>query len=158
MSELWIALALLAALAGVLVLLPLRGRSRAGAADVAAADARRAENLALYRQQRAELEAAQAAGTLGGADLAAARLELDRRLLDDTAGASAAAVRAGGGRGALLACALAVTWTPSPWLSRPSLKVHHFATAIRRARVQRSGVSLRKRTRAWAPPRSVCVA
>ena len=108
MSELWIALALLAALAVVLVLLPLRGRSRAGAADVAAADARRAENLALYRQQRAELEAAQAAGTLGDADLAAARLELDRRLLDDTAGASVAAVRASGGRGALLACALAV--------------------------------------------------
>ena len=108
MNELWIALALLAALAGVLVLLPLRGRTGGRAADVAAADARRAENLALYRQQRAELDAAHAAGTLDGADLAAARLELDRRLLDDTAGASAVAVASSGGRGALLACALAV--------------------------------------------------
>ncbi len=103
----WTAVALLGVLAGLLVLLPLRRAARPAEADEAA-DARRAQNLAAYRQQLAELEAARAGGALDETQFAAARLELDRRVLEDTAAPAAPASGAGNGRLALLACALAV--------------------------------------------------
>ena len=107
MSMFWTAVALLGVLAGLLVLLPLRRAAQPAEAD-GAADARRAQNLAAYRQQLAELEAARAGGALDETQFAAARLELDRRVLEDTAAAPAPAAGAGNGRLALLACALAV--------------------------------------------------
>jgi cytochrome c-type biogenesis protein CcmH len=107
MSMFWIVVALLGVLAGLLVLLPLRRASRPAEAGEAA-DARRAQNLAAYRQQLAELEAARASGALDEAQFAGARLELDRRVLEDTAAPAALASGTGNGRLALLACALAV--------------------------------------------------
>ncbi len=107
MSMFWTAIALLGVLAGLLVLVPLRRAARpAGAGD--AADARRAQNLAAYRQQLAELEAARAGGALDDAQLAAARVELDRRVLEETAVRAGVGARGGSGRAVLLACALAV--------------------------------------------------
>jgi cytochrome c-type biogenesis protein CcmH len=108
MSMFWTAVALLGVLAGLLVLLPLRRAARPAEADEAA-DARRAQNLAAYRQQLAELAAARAGGALDETQFAAARLELDRRVLEDTAAAAPApAAGAGTGRLGLLLCALAV--------------------------------------------------
>ncbi len=67
-------------------------------ADVAptAAD-RRAANLAIYRDQLAELECDRADGSLAEADFVAARSELQRRLLDE-AQPGAGVVQQGGGR------------------------------------------------------------
>ena len=107
MSMFWTAIALLGVLAGLLVLVPLRRAARPGGTDEAA-DVRRAQNLAAYRQQLAELEAARAGGALDDGQFAAARLELDRRVLEDTAAPAAVAAGTGSGRLALLACALAV--------------------------------------------------
>ena len=107
MSMFWTAVALLGVLAGLLVLLPLRRGAQAPGEPVAA-DARRAENLAAYRQQLAELEAARASAALDDAEFAAARLELDRRLLEDTTAPGAGTRGGGNGRRVLLACALAV--------------------------------------------------
>jgi len=103
MSMFWTAVALLGVLAGLLVLLPLRRGAQAPGEPVAA-DARRAENLAAYRQQLAELEAARASAALDDADFAAARLELDRRLLEDTT-APGAGTRGEGG--------MRIAWTMS---------------------------------------------
>ena len=105
MSMFWTAAALLGALAGLLVLLPLRS---GGAGTAGADDARRAENLDAYRQQLGELEAARARGALDDSGFAAARLELDRRVLEDTAAPVTAAAGTGSGRAALLGCAFAV--------------------------------------------------
>nr|MBP9034759.1 c-type cytochrome biogenesis protein CcmI [Pseudomonadales bacterium] len=105
MSMFWTAAALLGALAGLLVLLPLR---RGGAGTAGADDARRAENLDAYRQQLGELEAARARGALDDAGFAAARLELDRRVLEDTAAPATVAAGTGSGRATLLGCAFAV--------------------------------------------------
>ena len=68
------------------------------AADVAptAAD-RRAANLAIYRDQLAELERDRDDGSLAEADFVAARSELQRRLLDE-AQPGAGVVQQGGGR------------------------------------------------------------
>jgi len=109
MSMFWTAVALLGVLAGLLVLVPLR-RAVRPAGGGAAADARRAQNLAAYRQQLAELEVARAGGALDDGQFAAARLELDRRVLEDTAAPAGVGARSGSGSGrpALLACALAV--------------------------------------------------
>ena len=107
MSMFWTAIALLGVLAGLVVLVPLRRAVRLAGED-AAADARRAQNLAAYRQQLAELEAARVGGALDDGQFAAARLELDRRVLDDTAAPAAVGARSGSGRPVLLACALAV--------------------------------------------------
>ena len=107
MSMFWTAIALLGVLAGLLVLVPLRRAMRLAGED-AAADARRAQNLGAYRQQLAELEAARAGGALDDAQLAAARVELDRRVLEETAVRAGVGARGGSGRAVLLACALAV--------------------------------------------------
>lgn len=107
MPAFWIASGALALLAALFVAWPAR-RSRVDAEADEARDARRAENVAAYRQQRQELEVARAMGRLDEAGFATAVLELDRRLLADAAALEPAAGNARGGRGLLLAAALAV--------------------------------------------------
>ncbi len=102
----WTAVALMALLAALLIAWPLR--RRAAAADEAPGDVRRAENVAAYWQQRQELEAALGAGSLDAAAHAAALLELDRRLLADTAAPDTGATDSRNGRALLLAVAVAV--------------------------------------------------
>ncbi len=82
------ALALLATLTVGALLLPfLRG----GPAEPVATDAQRLEGeLGIYRDQLAEIEAERAAGTLSEADAAAARLEIERRVLAAAEGRRAA--------------------------------------------------------------------
>lgn len=103
----WIASAALALLAVLFVAWPAR-RSGVDMAAEEARDARRAENVTAYRQQKQELEVARATGRLDEAGFAAAVLELDRRLLADTAALEPMARAARGGRGLLLGTALAV--------------------------------------------------
>ena len=77
MTAFAIAAAVLVALVVLLLLPPLlRGRA------VSRADRRQA-NLAVFRDQEAELEKEKAAGTLGEADYQQAREELQRRLLEE---------------------------------------------------------------------------
>ncbi len=82
-------LALLATLTVGALLLPfLRG----GASETVATDAERFEGeLGIYRDQLAEIEAERAAGTLSDADAAAARLEIERRVLAASEGRKPAA-------------------------------------------------------------------
>lgn len=88
----------------VIILRPLlRGRSGNGPS---AAD-RRAANLAIYRDQLAELARDRDAGSLAEADFVAARGELQRRLLDE-AQADAGVVHPGGGRKAAYGLLLAL--------------------------------------------------
>ncbi len=83
------ALALLATLTVGALLLPfLRGTP----AEPAATDAERFEGeLRIYRDQLAEIEAARVAGTLPEAEAAAARLEIERRILAAAEGRKPAA-------------------------------------------------------------------
>ena len=95
--------ALLLCLALAFLLTPLLRRP-APAAEVS----RSAMNAAICRDQLAELEADLAAGALAPADVAQGRLELQRRLLEDTAGtaSTAAAARPAKRSALLLAIAL----------------------------------------------------
>jgi len=102
----WTAVASMVLLAASLIAWPLLRRASAG--GEAADDVRRAENVAAYRQQRLELEAAHGAGSLEAGAYAAALLELDRRLLADTATPDAAATGSSNGRALLLATAIGV--------------------------------------------------
>ena len=89
-----IAFYVVAALLVVAVLLSLlRPLLRAGAGD--ASDDTRASNVRILREQLAELDAERAAGTLTAEHHAAARAELERRVLEDTRAAEAPA-RSGG--------------------------------------------------------------
>lgn len=89
----------LAALA--VVIRPLLRASRASRR----VDAQQA-NVAILREQLRDLEAEHAAGTIGAAEFAEARLELQGRVLAETDAAEAAAVtaRPGGRRTALILC------------------------------------------------------
>ena len=107
MNTFWIAVAVVSALAGLLVLVPLH-RGKRGDDAPAPGDVRRAENLAGYRQQAAELEEARARGAIDAVEYDAARLELDRRVLEDTSAPARAIADARGGRTALVLCAVAV--------------------------------------------------
>lgn len=102
----WTAVASMVLLAVLLIVWPLLRRASAG--GEVADDVRRAENVAAYRQQRLELEAAHGAGSLEAGAYAAALLELDRRLLADTATADGGAAGSGNGRALLLAAAIGV--------------------------------------------------
>jgi cytochrome c-type biogenesis protein CcmH len=77
MTLFWAVCAALAALALALVLRPLLARR--GAAGVS----RREANIAIYRDQRRELDADLAAGKLAAAEHEKARAELEARLLED---------------------------------------------------------------------------
>ena len=63
---------------------------------------RREANIAIYKDQRRELDADLAAGTLAQADYDRAKLELEARLLDDVSTAEAATVPSHGRRAALV--------------------------------------------------------
>lgn len=107
------ALLVMVALAFVLPALVRRGaRGADGSPDVAAAPAapssNRALNIAVYRDQQRELEADQRAGVLTSEQYERARLELERRLLDDVAASETAVVDAAAARPASRAPALVV--------------------------------------------------
>jgi len=106
MNGFWIAAAVLAAIAGLAVLVPLARRR--GAAGEPTVDVRSAENVTAYRAGVAELETARAGGSLGEAEFAAARLELDRRVLAETEARSAPGAADRRGTGVLLGCAVAL--------------------------------------------------
>lgn len=101
MTAFAIAAAVLVALVVLLLLPPLlRGRA------VSRADRRQA-NLAVFRDQEAELEKEKAAGTLGEADYQQAREELQRRLLEEAdVAAEAVAPRQGPSRATAIVLAL----------------------------------------------------
>lgn len=84
---LWLTLALLTAVSAIVVLAPLLK------ANSARSDAEHEADVAVYRQQLAEIEAERERGVLGTAEAEAARIEVSRRLL-------AAAERAEGLTGA----------------------------------------------------------
>jgi cytochrome c-type biogenesis protein CcmH len=77
----WISSALLAAAALALALRPLLKR-RAGGEGAS----RDSLNLAVHRDQLREIDADRAAGKLAQADYEQARLEIEKRLLEDVAG------------------------------------------------------------------------
>lgn len=93
MIPFYLAAAALVIVALALLLRPWWGAGRrvagAVAADAAAQDAA-ALNAAIHRDRLAELERDASNGTLSGSDLAEAREELQRQLLDDTAAAEVA--------------------------------------------------------------------
>ncbi len=90
MTIFWIVAALLIMVALIFVLPPLcRRRNPAGVAGPAQ-HANNALNVAVYRDQQLELEADRNAGTLSDAQYQHARIELERRLLDDVAPTAAA--------------------------------------------------------------------
>ncbi|MEX0638787.1 MAG: c-type cytochrome biogenesis protein CcmI, partial [Burkholderiales bacterium] len=92
MTLFWAICAALAALALALVLRPLLARR--GAAGVS----RREANIAVYRDQRRELDADLAAGKLAPAEHEKARAELEARLLEDVDAVSEQARAPRGGR------------------------------------------------------------
>jgi cytochrome c-type biogenesis protein CcmH len=97
MTLFWAICAALAALALALVLRPLLARR--GAAGVS----RREANIAIYRDQRRELDADLAAGKLAPAEHEKARAELEARLLEDVdAAADEPRAPRGGWRAAVL--------------------------------------------------------
>jgi cytochrome c-type biogenesis protein CcmH len=97
----WAIGAALAALALWAILRPLEAR-RAGATV-----SRRAANLAIYRDQRRELEADLAAGKLERADYERARTELEARALEDIGASEEAGPRGGGRRAQAIAIGVA---------------------------------------------------
>jgi len=92
MTLFWAICAALAALALALVLRPLLARR--GAASVS----RREANIAIYRDQRRELDADLAAGKIAREEHAKARAELEARLLEDVDAAAEATPPPRGGR------------------------------------------------------------
>lgn len=106
MNAFWLVAGVLAVLASTPVLWALRRSTRSDMLR----DPRREENLAGYRQRMAELELQREAGTIADTDYRLAKVELDRRLLDDTDPAvpGAAAGAATGGTLAVWLGALAI--------------------------------------------------
>ncbi|MEX2239651.1 MAG: c-type cytochrome biogenesis protein CcmI [Burkholderiales bacterium] len=102
MTLFWAICAALAALALALVLRPLLARR--GAAGVS----RREANIAVYRDQRRELDADLAAGKLAPPEHAKARAELEARLLEDVDAAAEATPPPRGGRRAAVLVGIAL--------------------------------------------------
>jgi cytochrome c-type biogenesis protein CcmH len=102
MTLFWAICAALAALALALVLRPLLARR--GAAGVS----RREANIAIYRDQRRELDADLAAGKLAPPEHEKARTELEARLLEDVDASSAEARAPRGGRRSAVLVGMAV--------------------------------------------------
>ncbi len=92
MTVFWIVAAILIVVALLFILPPL-WRKSAKADDTREGDANRTLNIAVYRDQQAELEADRNAGTLSEEQYERARVELERRLLDDVAVAAPVAGR-----------------------------------------------------------------
>lgn len=111
MTEFIILAALLVAAAILIMAVPLLRRD--AAAGSAGASQRREANLAILRDQLAELENERREGTLSDADFAQAKGELQRRLLEETQaeeapGSEAAATATAAGRKSALAVLLAL--------------------------------------------------
>jgi len=102
MTLFWAICAALAALALALVLRPLLARR--GAAGVS----RREANIAIYRDQRRELDADLAAGKLAPTEHETARAELEARLLEDVDASSEEARAPRGGKRTAVLVGLAV--------------------------------------------------
>jgi cytochrome c-type biogenesis protein CcmH len=110
------------ALVAVTLLLLLRPWRRRQGREAASATAHEV-NAALYRTQLAELERDIASGTLAPADERQARLELQRRLLEDTAAPDDAHATPAGMRRTTVALALAVPLLAAglyAWLGTPA--------------------------------------
>ncbi len=91
MTIFWTLSAGLALLAALFVIAPLLGSRGAAEEDAADADIDQAQvNLELFKQQLAELDADLASGKLGQAEYDAARHDLEREVLRDTAGLATA--------------------------------------------------------------------
>jgi cytochrome c-type biogenesis protein CcmH len=99
----WVIAALMTLGASLAVLLPLAGRSKAGAADGA-------HDLEVYRDQLAELDRDAARGLIRPTEAGEARAEIARRILKADKAASSAAVKANGrsARAIAVAAVLAV--------------------------------------------------
>lgn len=105
MTSFYIAVATLVVVALALLLRPWWWGARRGntvPASVAALDSQSALNAAIHRDRLAELERDRSGGTLSDADLAEAREELQRQLLDDTAAAEPVAAERFDRRGAIV--------------------------------------------------------
>ena len=90
---------LLAAVLALLLWPLLRARATPATGDQADAPASRAANLTILRDQLAELEREHADGLLADTDLAQAKSELQRRLLDEVAAVESAGGAPAGARG-----------------------------------------------------------
>jgi len=104
MTSFYIAVATLVVAALALLLRPWwwpARRGTAASAGIAAKDSQSALNAAIHRDRLAELERDRSSGTLSDADLAEAREELQRQLLDDTAAAETVVAERVGRRGAV---------------------------------------------------------
>lgn len=99
----WLLSALLVAAALAFVLVPLLRRSRERRVVT-----RDAINVSVYRDQLRELDADLAAGAISRENHAEALRDIERRILEDTAGEGGQAARSTGGRGAAVAAALTV--------------------------------------------------
>lgn len=90
MTVFWIVATILIVVALLFIVPPLWRRSVPAVEVSSEADPNRALNIAVYRDQQSELEADRNAGTLSEEQYERARVELERRLLDDVAAAPAA--------------------------------------------------------------------
>ncbi len=106
MTLFWVYAALLTAVALAILVTPLvRGRRSSGAA---VSVSREASNLTVFRDQIAELDADLAAGSIGRDQWEAARADLQRGLLQDTADAGTVQAAAPAARSKVAAIAIAV--------------------------------------------------
>lgn len=109
MISLWIGLLLLTLLALLLVLLPLQGL---GKQALPAVSSRKAENIRIYKERLAELNAEARAGNLSEQDLSKLTRELQHSLLSDADGEVMPAVRVRFGRSQKSILALIVVLLP----------------------------------------------
>lgn len=91
MTELWLGIALLTLIALAFIFYPLLKHRRAAIAQVA--DTRREDNVAVFRDRLAELQAELNSGSLGDEEFAALKLELEKNLLIDATGETVALQR-----------------------------------------------------------------
>ncbi|MBB5210728.1 c-type cytochrome biogenesis protein CcmI [Microbulbifer hydrolyticus] len=118
MIDLWLILALLLLPLAAFVAWPLirnkqgiTENQRVGAADVDASDEGASAQALLYREHLAELDASRVSGAVDEAQYASLKTELGRKLLAEQGEAYRLSAARNGGRGLLVALALAVPFT-----------------------------------------------
>lgn len=126
----WVVAALLTLGASLAVLLPLAGRSTAGAADDG-------HDLEVYRDQLAELDRDAARGLIQPAEAAEARAEIARRILkaDKAASSAGAAVNGRSARAVGMAAVLAVplvSWGIYAAIGSPDLPSQPLAARLQK--------------------------
>jgi cytochrome c-type biogenesis protein CcmH len=126
MTIFWILAAGLAILAALFVVAPLLGTRNSAGDDTPDADIDQARvNLELFKQQLAELDADLASGKLDQTEYAAARHDLEREVLRDTADLASAdaaeEAQASGAAGAKGDTDLAKPWLPGPGFTAAAL-------------------------------------